>query len=136
MTNPLDPKEPNEYCNGRKTDGSGYCQHEAGWGTDHPGVGRCKFHGGSTENYEKKIINELTEASEDASIAIRLQLKHLRKKLEDGEEVDVGDLDRLSRTVLDRTGYGPTEKREVDADVTSGGEPIMIISDESNQESE
>lgn len=22
------------------------CQHEAGWGTDHPGEGRCKFHGG------------------------------------------------------------------------------------------
>src|SRR5215471_18422174 len=24
-----------------------YCQHRAGWGTNHPGVGRCKLHGGN-----------------------------------------------------------------------------------------
>ena len=23
------------------------CSHQAGWGTEHPGTGRCKFHGGS-----------------------------------------------------------------------------------------
>ena len=24
------------------------CRRPAGWGTDHPGVGRCKYHGGAT----------------------------------------------------------------------------------------
>ena len=27
--------------------GHSYCQQPAGWGTDHPGTGRCKLHGGN-----------------------------------------------------------------------------------------
>lgn len=40
-------------CDARKTDGSGTCQHQAGWGTDHPGHGRCKFHGGASPSGRK-----------------------------------------------------------------------------------
>lgn len=29
------------------------CKRPAGWGTTHPGVGRCKLHGGSTRNHAK-----------------------------------------------------------------------------------
>lgn len=36
-------------CNAQKTDGSGdKCSRAAGYGTDHLGWGRCKFHGGAT----------------------------------------------------------------------------------------
>ncbi|MEU8199505.1 hypothetical protein AB0C10_37550 [Microbispora amethystogenes] len=39
-------------CHGRKRDeGGGYCHRPAGWGTDHPGTGRCKLHGGATPNH-------------------------------------------------------------------------------------
>lgn len=31
-----------------KTRSGGRCKHEKGWGTDHPGRGRCKLHNGST----------------------------------------------------------------------------------------
>jgi hypothetical protein len=31
-----------------KTRAGGKCQQAAGFGTDHPGLGRCKYHGGST----------------------------------------------------------------------------------------
>lgn len=35
-------------CGGLKRDGSGNtCTRPAGWGTDHPGVGKCKLHGGA-----------------------------------------------------------------------------------------
>jgi hypothetical protein len=34
-------------CGAKTRDGTP-CAHPAGWGTDHPGVGRCKLHGGST----------------------------------------------------------------------------------------
>ncbi len=37
---------PRAICAGVK--GPGLCQHDAGFGTDHPGVGRCKYHGGNT----------------------------------------------------------------------------------------
>lgn len=36
------------YCGARKRQGDGTCKRPAGWGTDHPGEGQCKLHGGST----------------------------------------------------------------------------------------
>lgn len=36
---------------GAKTRKGGLCGQAAGWGTDHPRVGRCKLHGGSTQNH-------------------------------------------------------------------------------------
>ena len=45
----LQKKEPGELCNARKSDGSGYCKQPAGFGTDHVGSGRCKYHGGASK---------------------------------------------------------------------------------------
>ncbi|MGH7643582.1 MAG: hypothetical protein ACRENX_11355 [Candidatus Dormibacteria bacterium] len=40
----LDPRR----CNGPRRQGEpGTCTHPAGWGTSHPGSGRCKLHGGT-----------------------------------------------------------------------------------------
>ncbi|NLA83026.1 MAG: hypothetical protein GX854_00550 [Clostridiales bacterium] len=42
-------EEKNYPICGAKTKGSGEpCQRPAGWGTDHPGVGKCKLHGGAS----------------------------------------------------------------------------------------
>lgn len=35
------------FCGARTRQG-GTCRKPAGWGTDHPGVGRCRLHGGAT----------------------------------------------------------------------------------------
>lgn len=125
----LPPKDPDEHCNARKTNGSGYCGHTAGWGTDHTGHGRCKYHGGSTQNQEKNLIEDLEDAAGDAAIAYKLKLKHIREKVEDDEfqEIDWQELDRLARTAFDRSGHGPTEKKEVEGDVT--GEIIVNFDD-------
>ncbi len=48
MARPKD-KTPN-YCGADKRSGEGTCTRGAGWGTDHPGLGHCKLHGGSTPN--------------------------------------------------------------------------------------
>jgi len=37
---------PQRYCNARLRRGEGYCQADAGAGTNHTGVGRCRLHGG------------------------------------------------------------------------------------------
>ena len=125
MTDDLEQKPAGKKCNARKSDGSGYCQHSAGWGTDHTGHGRCKFHGGSTEAQEKGLIAELEDAAEDAAVALRLKLKHARQKAEAGDydDVDWGELDRLARTTFDRTGHGKTETQEVTGD---GGGPVEV----------
>lgn len=36
---------------GAKKRAGGECGRPAGWGTPHPGTGRCKLHGGSTPNH-------------------------------------------------------------------------------------
>lgn len=125
----LEPKEPDEYCNARKTDGSGYCKHESGWGTDHFGHGRCRYHGGNTQNQEKNLIDKLSDAAGDAAIAYKLRLKHVRQKVEagEGEDIDWSEFDRLGRTVLDRTGYGKTETKEVTGN--DGGALEVVIND-------
>jgi hypothetical protein len=38
------------------------CRAFAGQGTDHLGVGRCKYHGGSTQNHRKKADREIVAA--------------------------------------------------------------------------
>lgn len=36
------------FCGARKKTGEGHCTQPAGWGTDHPGDGKCKLHGGAS----------------------------------------------------------------------------------------
>jgi hypothetical protein len=44
-------------CNARKKNGE-TCRAFAGQGTDHPGVGKCKFHGGSTRSHRTHAVIE------------------------------------------------------------------------------
>jgi hypothetical protein len=58
-------KEPDEKCNARTP--RGYCGKTAGFGTEHVGSGRCKFHGGGENTgrpatsgmYSKKLTSNL-----------------------------------------------------------------------------
>jgi hypothetical protein len=38
------------------------CQLAAGWGTDHPGYGPCKLHGGSTPTHTTRAVRQMVEA--------------------------------------------------------------------------
>ena len=53
-----DPGHDNPKCGARKRQGEGCCKRPAGWGTDHPGTGRCKLHGGKTESHRAAAIEE------------------------------------------------------------------------------
>lgn len=39
------------------------CTRPAGWGTPHPGTGRCKLHGGSTPSHTVASVKALAEAA-------------------------------------------------------------------------
>lgn len=41
---------------GRSSSGPGICCMPAGWGTEHPGVGACKLHGGATSTHNKAAV--------------------------------------------------------------------------------
>lgn len=46
-----DPGHDKPKCGARKRQGEGCCRRPAGWGTSHPGTGRCKLHGGATVSH-------------------------------------------------------------------------------------
>lgn len=48
MTTPAATPPHDDGCCGAKTRSGTPCTQRAGWGTDHPGVGRCKLHGGKS----------------------------------------------------------------------------------------
>lgn len=50
-----------KFCGAKKRQGAGTCRRPAGWGTDHPGHGNCKLHGGSTSNGRKSAQKEIAK---------------------------------------------------------------------------
>jgi hypothetical protein len=50
---------------GRSSSGPGTCRNVAGQGTDHLGIGCCKFHGGNTTNHRVAAVR--TEATRRAA---------------------------------------------------------------------
>lgn len=49
---------PRKHCGGKRVRDGGKCTRPKGWGTDHPGSGKCKKHGGSTESGRKAAGRE------------------------------------------------------------------------------
>lgn len=52
------PGRDSRLCGGPKRQGGGDCTRPAGWGTPHPGTGRCKLHGGCLPNQVAAALNE------------------------------------------------------------------------------
>lgn len=50
-------RQTTPICGGKRRDG-GICCQTAGWGTQHPGVGACKRHGGSVSTHNTKAARE------------------------------------------------------------------------------
>jgi hypothetical protein len=42
-------QRPTALCNARQARADGYCEKAAGDGTAHPGIGRCRLHGGNSQ---------------------------------------------------------------------------------------
>lgn len=58
-------------CGAQKRQSAKTCTQPAGWGTDHPGRGVCKFHGGTTINHRKAAA---LEAGREAIVRYQAQL--------------------------------------------------------------
>lgn len=70
-------------CGAKRTTADALCERPAGWGTDHPGVGRCKRHGGSTPTQTVAAEKVIAERAVDT----------LRGKLRRFDEFDGSDID-------------------------------------------
>lgn len=50
--------EQRALCGAKKRQGEGFCARPAGAGTPHPGVGRCKHHGGCTPDHVTAAVQQ------------------------------------------------------------------------------
>ena len=97
------PIPPNKFCRSwnAKEFRQKYCRQLAGYGTDHPGEGRCRFHGGNSpvvhglrRRYKAKsqsiakIIEDLEADQKPYEILEEIQLARalLQKHLEDNDD--------------------------------------------------
>lgn len=117
-----DPTAAGHLCGGRRTDGQirqatergedpwPWCLLKAGWGTDHPGAGNCKYHTGSTPNGRRSAQLRLEELRNPAIVALA---KVLTKAKSDAAVL------RAVENVLDRTGH--PRRTEVDVEAAREG---------------
>jgi len=64
-------REKLPVCGAQHTKRAGTCKKPAGWGTSHPGEGRCKLHGGTTQKVSTRY--QMTNASPSLRAAIDAQ---------------------------------------------------------------
>jgi hypothetical protein len=55
-------------CGARRRDGE-LCRNPAGHGTDHPGIGACKLHGGATPNHQAHALAVMADRADAAALA-------------------------------------------------------------------
>jgi len=97
--------------------GGGTCGVRAGFGTDHVGVGRCKFHGGSTPNGRSGPLEQLARARfrewrEDNGSTATDDADPLTTILE--VLAEVRDWHRFTRALVDDIDAGEWESRGKD----------------------
>jgi hypothetical protein len=94
--------EPGYYCRGWNAKREKYCRNRAGLDTDHPGVGRCKFHGGNNKpksgRYSKLLTTRVGQlldehAGDDAPLDLTHELHLARALLQDFVERTAEDRD-------------------------------------------
>src|SRR3990172_6349181 len=109
-TSALVKREPDVLCNSRtkQASSSPYCSRPAGWGTSHPGVGRCKYHGGSSPKYMLTPLMQEWANPETVSSAPRAIRDRADKFLEDPVTTD------LSREIANLRAMAETVNLQVD----------------------
>lgn len=88
----------------------------------------CRVHGGSAPQVKKKAQERLDEMADATTADIQRDIEDLQQEYEQAEDAEtklniVSELRQHWKIILDRTGHGPTEKREHTGD---GGGPLQV----------
>ena len=101
---------PNPHCGATLKSGAGTCGHKAGWGTDHPGYGNCKLHGGATPTGKKHAKTLRQEAWQRIMEQAEPRLTRMIWLADNAESETVQF--QANRDLLDRAGLGAKHVHE------------------------
>lgn len=92
------------------------------------GANVCRVHGGSASQVKKKAQERLDEMADSTTADIQRDIEDLQEEYDAAETAEekldiIAELRKHWKLILDRTGHGPTEKRELGGD---GGGPLQI----------
>ena len=88
----------------------------------------CYQHGGAAGQVQKKAQERLDQMADDVTADIQSDIKDLQAEYDAADDPDeklaiLSELRKLWKVILDRTGHGPSEKREVTG---GGGGPLEV----------
>jgi len=90
----------------------------------------CYQHGGAAPQVEKKAQERLDEMADSVTADMQEVVKDLRDVYDEADDEEkarlASEIRKVWEDVLDRTGHGPEEKREVSGE---DGGPLMVIKD-------
>lgn len=92
----------------------------------------CHVHGGSAPQVKKKAQERLNEMADETTADIQEDIADLQAEYNEADDPEtklaiMSEMRRLWKIVLDRTGHGPSETREVEADVSSDGTQEITV---------
>jgi len=89
-----------------------------------PGGTVCRFHGGNAEQVQNKAQERLNEMADSTTADMQAILEDFASQYEHADPEDKADilseLRKSWKVILDRTGHGPSSRRELE-DVSDDG---------------
>lgn len=131
------PGRDKPKCEAKRRGGDGLCQRPAGWGTDHPGIGRCKLHGGSTHDHRKNALKvqaqrdvtafgARTDITAPEALLELVQSKAAEVAYWDGRVSELGD-DERAGLLLAKTEQGLGPQGPVDTKTRQAGPHVFVV---------
>jgi len=93
----------------------------------------CRFHGGEAPQVKKKAQERLNEMADSVTAELQGRLDDVFSRLDSAEDADeyvklLREARQITTAILDRTGHGPSEKREITGE--DGGALDVVINEE------